>query len=575
MKGTRKSWPHTSKDYQDLYLNTPMMMHSIDADGVLLSVSDFWLERLDYNRDEVVGKKLTEFFTAKSKDFAEETILPHFFESGSVIDIPYQMTKKNGEIIDVLISAKSVRDEHGKFLYSMAGIIDVTERKKVEEEVQRLAHYDSLTGLSNRFLLQERLQHALVQAQREDREVGVLFVDLDRFKWVNDTLGHACGDQLLKQVAKTLKRFVRQGDTVARIGGDEFVIVLYGFDSDEEPPHFAQRFLEALSQPVSLDGVEVFNSASIGIAIYPMDGKDVDTLLRHADTAMYAAKEHGRNTYQFYSREMNERVLAKLGMENRLRKALNEKDFFLEYQPQLDLRTRKVSGYEALARWRDPEQGLIPPTDFIRVAEECGLIYPLGEWVLETACAQAKAWHDAGLPKVRMAVNVSTMQFRRHDFVDMVEDVLQRTGLEPEYLEIELTESMVMEDIQQGFERLTDLKVRKIKLAIDDFGTGYSSLLYLKHFPFDRIKIAQEFVRDIPEDPENMAIVEAILGIASSLNLEVIAEGVESRKQFNYLYASRCGEIQGYYFSPPQSVDNLTSFMRSGAVQPGDYPFPQ
>ena len=562
MNGSRKSFPHLPQDFQSLYQNTPMMMHSIDVNGSLLSVSNSWLEKLEYRRDEVIGKKLTDFFTDESKTIAEETILPHFFEAGSVVDIPYQMLKKNGEPIDVLISAKSVRDEEGNFLYSMAGVIDVTERKKAEEEVQRLAHYDTLTGQPNRFLLEERLQHALGQAQRDEYEVGVLFVDLDRFKWVNDTLGHACGDQLLKKVASKLQSCVRQCDTVARIGGDEVVIVLYGFDSDEEPPHFAQPFLEALSQPVTLEGVEVFNSASIGIAIYPMDGKEVDTLLRNADTAMYAAKELGRNTYQFYSGDMNERVLAKLGMENRMRKSFKEGAFFLEYQPQFDMRTRKVSGYEALARWRDPEHGLIPPTEFIKVAEECGLIYSLGEWVLSTACAQAKAWHDAGFPKVRMAVNVSATQFRRHDFIDMVEDILGDSGLDPECLEIELTESLVMEDIQQGLERLTDLKVRHIKLAIDDFGTGYSSLLYLKHFPFDRIKIAQEFVRDIPEDPEAMAIVEAIIGLACGLNLEVIAEGVESRKQFNYLYASRCSEIQGYYFSPPQSPEKLTSFMQ-------------
>jgi diguanylate cyclase (GGDEF)-like protein/PAS domain S-box-containing protein len=570
MNGSHKSFPQLPQDFQSLYQNTPMMMHSIDVNGVLLSVSNSWLEKLEYSRDEVIGKKLTDFFTDESKTFAEETILPHFFKAGSVVDIPYQMLKKNGEPIDVLISAKSVRDEEGTFLYSMAGVVDVTERKKAEEEVQRLAHYDILTGQPNRFLLEERLKHALGQAQRDENEVGVLFVDLDRFKWVNDTLGHACGDQLLKKVASKLQRCVRQGDTVARIGGDEFVIVLYGFDSVDEPPHFAQRFLEALAQPVTLEGVEVFNSASIGIAIYPMDGKDVNTLLRNADTAMYAAKEHGRNTYQFYSGDMNERVLAKLGMENRMRKSFKEGAFFLEYQPQFDIRTRKVCGYEALARWRDPEHGLIPPKEFIKVAEESGLIYSLGEWVLSTACAQAKAWHDAGLPKVRMAVNVSATQFRRHDFIDMVENILKDSGLDPEYLEIELTESLVMEDIEQGLKRLIDLKVRHIKLAIDDFGTGYSSLIYLKKFPFDRIKIAQEFVQDIPDDTEDMAIVEAIIGLACSLNLEVIAEGVETRKQLNYLYASRCREIQGYYFSPPQSAVNLTSFMQHETC-----PFPQ
>lgn len=564
MQGTFKGQPRTPQDFQDLYLNTPMMMHSIDSDGCLLAVSDFWLETLGYRRKEVIGRKLTDFFTGQSRRFAEETILPHFFEVGSVKEIPYRMVKNNGEVIDVLISAKSVRNKNGKILYSMAGVVDITERKKAEEQVRRLAHYDPLTGQPNRFLLQERLQHALIQAQRDKNKVGVLFVDLDHFKWVNDTLGHACGDQLLQKVAIKMQECVRQGDTVARFGGDEFVIILYGFSSDDEPLHFAQRFLEVLSQPVTLEGIEVFNSASIGIAIYPMDGVDGETLIRNADTAMYSAKEHGRNTYQFYSEEMNERVLAKLGMEVRMRRALKENEFFLEYQPQLDLKSRKICGFEALVRWQDPEMGLIQPNDFITLAEDCGLIYPLGEWVLSTACRQAKSWQEQGFPPVRMAVNVSSTQFRRHDFIEMVEDKLQRSGLAPEWLEIELTESLIMENLQQGLERLTDLKVRNIKLAIDDFGTGYSSLLYLKHFPFDRIKVAQEFVRDIPGDQDDVAIVEAIFAIANSLNLEVIAEGVETRKQFDYLSACDCREIQGYYFSRPQPADKLSSLMHAG-----------
>lgn len=575
MKGTRTGRSRTSKDFQNLYLNTPMMMHSIDADGRLLAVSDFWLEKLGYSREEVIGRPLTNFFTGKSKALAEETVLPHFFEVGSINEIPYQMVKKNGDVIDVLISAKSERDKEGKILRSMAGIVDVTDRKKAEDEVKRLAHYDTLTGQPNRFLLQERLNHALIQAQRNDKQVGVLFIDLDRFKWVNDTLGHACGDQLLQKVARRMQECVRQGDTVARFGGDEFVVILDGFNSDDEPPHFAQRFLEVLSQPITLEGIEVFNSASIGIAIYPIDGKDVETLMRNADTAMYSAKEHGRNNYQFYSGEMNQKVLVKLGLENRIRRALKANEFFLVYQPQFDLRSRRISGFEALIRWRDPEMGLIQPKDFIKVAEDCGLIYPIGEWVLSTACKQAKKLQSNGFPNVRMAVNVSSTQFRRHDFIEMVEEKLHSSGLEPQYLEIELTEGVVMEDIKQGLERLTDLKVRKIKLAIDDFGTGYSSLVYLKHFPFDRIKVAQEFVRDIPDDPEDVAIVEAIFAMARNLKLEVIAEGVENRKQFDYLCACNCNEIQGYYFSRPQVAEELAPLKYAEWTSSNVCPFPQ
>ncbi|MBW2476948.1 MAG: EAL domain-containing protein [Deltaproteobacteria bacterium] len=556
---------HMPQDFQKLYQNTPMMMHSIGPEGRLLAVSDHWLETLGYRRDEVIGRKLTDFFTAKSRDLAEETVLPRFFEIGSVKEIPYQMVKKNGELIDVLISAKSERGEDGKVLHSMAAIVDVTERKKAEEEVQRLAHFDILTGQPNRYLLQERLHHALVQAQRDESKVGVLFVDLDHFKWVNDTLGHAAGDQLLIKVARKLQGCVRQGDTVARLGGDEFVIVLQGVGSDEELPHFAQRFIEVLSTPINLGGVEVMNSASIGIAIYPLDGKDVDTLLRNADTAMYVAKDHGRNNYQFFSDEINLKASARLGLESHMRRALKEDEFFLVYQPQIDIRTNRICGVEALIRWHNPISGLINPREFVGVAESSGLIYPLGEWVLSMACAQAKAWQDLGIPKLRMAVNVSITQFRRHDFIDMIEDKLETSGLDPECLEIELTESVIMDDIKQGLERLTDLKVRKIKLAIDDFGTGYSSLVYLKHFPFDRLKIAQEFVHDIPKDPEAMAIVEAILAIAEKLNLGVIAEGVENRSQLDYLSATRCNEMQGFYFSPPLTAQEMTSRLLSGS----------
>lgn len=562
-----------AKDFQKLYQQTPAIMHSIDVEGRLIAVSDYWLEVLGYSREEVLGRKLTDFFADKSKNLAEETVLPHFFNVGWVKDIPYQLVKKSGEVLDVLISAKSERDKHGNFLYSMAGIVDVTERKKIEQEVQHQANYDTLTGQPNRFLLMERLQYALIQAQREENKVGVLFVDLDRFKWVNDTLGHACGDQLLKKVAQKMQSCVRQGDTVARFGGDEFVVILHGFSSDDEPPHFAKRFLDVLAKPITLEGVEVLNSASIGIAVYPMDGKDVDTLLRNADTAMYSAKEHGRNNFRFYSVDMNERVLARLGLENKLRQAIKNKEFFLEYQPQIDLFTRQITGFEALLRWQDPEKGLIPPAEFIPVAEQCGVIYPLGEWVLETACRQAKALHDQTGKRVRMAVNVSSPQFLRHDFIDMVEDKLQGSQLEPEFLEIELTETLVMENLQQGIDRLADLKVRKIKLAIDDFGTGYSSLQYLKHFPFDRIKIAQEFVQAIPENREDLAIVEAILAIAKTLNLDVIAEGVETRKQLDYLFASHCNEMQGYYFSRPLSPCQLTPLLSEGYVQIMDHLF--
>jgi diguanylate cyclase (GGDEF)-like protein/PAS domain S-box-containing protein len=534
------------------------MMHSIDRNGHLLEVSDLWLETLGYERHEVIGTKLVYYLSMDSRRLAEETVLPLFFQQGYVKDVPYQMIKKSGEPIDVLISAIAERDRRGRFLRSMAGIVDVTLHKRKDEEIQRLAHYDPLTGQPNRLLFRDRLRQALARAYREERNVGVVFVDLDRFKWVNDTHGHAVGDKLLQVVAQRLTDCIRHCDTVARIGGDEFVIILCGFDSDGEPTIFAKRFLEVISHPVKLDGKEFFGTASVGIAIYPIDGQDDETLLRNADIAMYAAKEKGGNNFQFFSADMNARAKEKLHLETRLRRALENGQLSLAYQPQLSLRGGQIAGLEALLRWHDPEEGMIPPARFIPVAEETGLIIPLGEWVLKTACTQAQAWQEAGYAPIRMAVNVSGLQFKRLDFVDMVESTLRETGFDPNLLEIELTESIIMENVRDAIMTLADLKVRGIHLAIDDFGTGYSSLVYLKNFPFDRIKIAQEFVRTISMNHDHEAIVEAIIYMASSLDLNVIAEGVETKAQLDFLRARKCQSMQGYYFSPPVAADSWT-----------------
>ncbi|HKJ05187.1 MAG TPA: bifunctional diguanylate cyclase/phosphodiesterase, partial [Geopsychrobacteraceae bacterium] len=374
------------------------------------------------------------------------------------------------------------------------------------------------------------------------------------------------GDTLLQIVADRLGNCVRKVDTVARLGGDEFVVILNGILSNEDPATFARRFLEELARPTRLEGKDFINSASIGIAIYPMDGHDVNTLLRKADTAMYAAKEQGCNTYQFFSAEMAARAKEKLTIQNNLRRALYGKELTLNYQPQVDLRRNHISGYEALLRWNCSSLGAIGPDRFIPVAEETGLIFQLGEWVLQTACAQSVAWQKAGMPPLRMAVNISARQFARPDFTDMVERILRDTGLDPQYLEIELTETTVMGHIQQAIATLTDLKVRNINLAIDDFGTGFSSLVYLKDFPFDRIKIAQEFVRDIFVDPGNKAIIEAIIAMSRALNLHVIAEGVERLDQLNFLRQQNCHEVQGYYFGRPAPAELISKAFATGAL---------
>jgi len=565
-----------SPNYKDLYIKTPIMMHSIDREGRLLEVSNFWVEVLGYERDEVIGKKLTRYLSEHSCRIAEETILPRFFQVGFVKDIPYQMVKKNGDVIDVLISATSEKDEAGQVLQSMAGVIDVTERRKSDRENYRLAHYDHLTNTPNRFLLRDRLRQNLAKGSREGSRVAVLFIDLDRFKAVNDTLGHLAGDELLKIVGQRLSECVRDMDTVGRFGGDEFVVLLYGIMSDDDPAIFASRILKALARPAILDGKHFSNSASIGIAIFPDDGLDEDTLLRNADTAMYAAKESGCNMYQYFSAEMAHRAQEKLSLENSLRCALEQEELSLVYQPQFDLEKHKIVGFEALVRWKHPTKGMIPPAQFIPVAEETGLILPLGEWVLKTACKQAKNWQNSGYPSMRMAVNISARQFARRDFVEMLEQTLFECGLDPEFLEIELTETTVMDNIHEAIATLTDIKLLKVSLAIDDFGTGFSSLVYLKQFPFDRIKIAQEFVRDLSNDSANKAIVEAIISMSRRLNLDIIAEGVETGEQLSFLKSRDCQEVQGYYLGRPTvakdvPISYFPNFMTNLPWTPGYY----
>ncbi len=451
------------------------------------------------------------------------------------------------------------------FLQSLANILAVAiERQEADREIKQLAYYDTLTGLPNRTLLADRLDQAISRARREGHEVGVMFLDLDRFKSVNDTLGHASGDELLRVTARRLRESVRQSDTVARLGGDEFVVVLPELNHEEGVAGVAQKMLRDLAHPVMFGEHEVIATASIGIAVYPHDGADAGTLLRHADIAMYQSKERGKNTYQFFSQEMNARVQERLMLETSLRRALERDEFFVLYQPQLDLRSGRMIGMEALLRWKHPEFGVMTPDKFIPVAEETGLILNIGAWVLETACRQTDLWKEQGFSSLRLAVNISGRQFNHPCFIDMLDHVLEKTGFDPAGLELELTESTIMENADMTIMTLTDIKVRGVNLAIDDFGTGYSSLSYLKHFPFDRLKIAQSFVRDVTADPDNAAIVDAVIAVAHSLNIKVIAEGVETRQQLDFLYARQCDELQGYYFGRPIDVEKFTDLLRAG-----------
>lgn len=438
---------------------------------------------------------------------------------------------------------------------------DVTERKEAESRIRELAYFDALTGLPNRRLFMDRLRQSMKMAQRRGKKLAVLFVDLDRFKNINDSLGHQMGDELLTRVARFMEECTRNMDTVARLSGDEFAIILEDVEHDDSPAIFAQRILDIFTEPVWVGGHQTYSSCSIGIALFPRDAEDADTLLKNADIAMYEAKRLGRNRYHFFSEDMNGLALKRLELENGIRRALLNDEFFLCFQPQINLETGRITCLEALVRWQDPFKGLVSPGEFIPLAEETALILAIDEWVLRTACRQCRTWRDNGNPEVKVAVNISGMQFKQPKFIDLIDRVLAETGLPSECLELELTEGHLMDNIESTIMTLTDLKVRGISLAIDDFGTGYSSLSYLKNFPIDRVKIDQSFVRRLPEDGSDKAIVEAILALARSLDLKVIAEGVETELQLDYLKTRDCLEMQGYFFSRPCRVEELAPLL--------------
>lgn len=439
---------------------------------------------------------------------------------------------------------------------------DVTERINSEEQLNFLATHDALTRLPNRTLLIDRLGQSTARLNWQKRKVAVMFLDLDRFKIINDTLGHTLGDLLLKAVAKRLTASVRSGDTVARLGGDEFIIALADIGHEEDVTGVAEKILNSLSKPFNLEGRELFITASIGISLCPEDGEQPEVLLKNADTAMYRAKEQGRNNYQYYSAAMNASSLERLMIETSLRQALDRREFLLYYQPQVDVVSQQIVGIEALIRWKHPAMGLVSPAKFIPLVEETGLIVPIGEWVLQTACLQNKAWQTAGFPPIRVSVNVSGVQFRQPGLIDTIRRVLDETGLAPQYLEIELTESILMKNEEKMIAAIDELHEMGVKISIDDFGTGYSSLSYLKRFAIHNLKIDQSFIRDITTNPDDAAIVTAVITLAHSLKLKVIAEAVETDDQLQSLRTLQCDEMQGYLFCRPIPAEEMTRLLK-------------
>ncbi len=562
-KETEKALKASEERYRMLVENQSDLVIKTDAAGSLLFVSPSFCEIFGKREDELLGEPFMPLVFADDQKATLESRQELYHPPYSCYYEQRALTREGVRWLGW--SEKAILDDANRIEAIVGMGRDITDRKRAEEEIQQLAYYDSLTGLPNRVLLHDRLSQATALANRDGRHVAVLFLDLDRFKWVNDTLGHVIGDQLLKSVADRISATVRECDTVSRLGGDEFIVVLSAFDHDEDISRVAEKILTAVSGAILLDNREIYTTVSIGIAIFPNDGADNNILMKNADIAMYQAKEQGRNNFQYFSQEMNVKTLEHLLLETSLRRALEREELFLVYQPQMDLQSGMVVGMEALLRWQHPDLGIIAPATFIPVAEETGLIIPIGEWVIRTACLQNRAWQRSGYMPLRVAVNISGCQFRQLNFTEMVAGILAETGTDAALLELELTESILMTNAAATVTLLHRLKAMGVSLSIDDFGTGYSSLSYLKHFPINRVKIDRSFVRDISSNPDDAAIAAAIIAMSHSLNLKVTAEGVELQEQLEFLASRSCDEIQGFLLSAPLSVAEFTNFL-NGAM---------
>ncbi len=468
------------------------------------------------------------------------------------------LKRKDGGIIEFYSQPQKLNEETVGRVYSFR---DITERAHLEEELKYQANHDALTGLPNRALLEEILQKSILESRRKNDNFAVLFFDLNRFKLINDSLSHAAGDTLLQEVAKKLEKAVRSCDLVARLGGDEFVVIFKEIDNKDTVKKMATKILSVFDKPFMIEDREITISASIGISLYPENGDSADMLLRNADAAMYLAKKTGLNQFVFYTETLNQESLNLLEKEMQLRNAINNNELFLLYQPQIDLKTSMISAVEALVRWRHPTKGVLLPIDFIPLAEQTGLIIPIGDWVLKTACKQNKEWQKAGLPRIRVAVNMTTEHLNLYNLVDIIKNLLKETQLEPKYLELELTENSIISNIHV-IDTINALKEIGILIALDDFGTGYSSLSYLKNAHLDRLKIDKSFVQNILVNHNDEVIIQAIISMAHNLNLEVMAEGVETVQQLDFLNKQKCGDIQGYYFSKPLSTTELESILK-------------
>jgi diguanylate cyclase (GGDEF)-like protein/PAS domain S-box-containing protein len=533
-----------------------------DLNGIITSWNDAAEELFGYRSSEMIGSSVLTLIPPDRR--GEENRIMSLIKSGKRTGhFETVRWRKGKKSIDVSVTISPVKDSAGNIIGASKIARDITQRKESQERIEYLAHYDSLTGLPNRALLADRMRIAIENASRYSFRLALLFVDLDRFKLINDSLGHEIGDKLLKAVAGRMQSTVRQTDTVSRLGGDEFVALLGQIHTATDAARVAEKLVAVLSQPYQIEQYKLLLTVSIGISIYPDSGKDASSLMRNADASMYSAKGQGRNRYQFYSEDLTSTSVERLSLEHDLRGALARDEIFPVYQPQIELATGRIVGAEALMRWERLEQGLVLPASFIPVAEDSGLILSLGEHILREACLQARLWHEQQQFEGTIAVNVSAVQFRQNDFTDVVLRALADTGLSPECLELEVTESVVMHGVESVAQKMRILESHGIKLAVDDFGTGYSSLSYLRQFAIDRLKIDQCFVRDLPENTDAQAIICAIVAMGLSLGLRVMAEGVETEAQARFLQDINCAESQGYLYARPMMPNDFEAWLKS------------
>jgi diguanylate cyclase (GGDEF)-like protein/PAS domain S-box-containing protein len=537
----------------------------VDLAGNFTFVNDSMCRLTGCSKEELLGMN--------HKQFTNEETAKEVFQAFNKVYITgepskafdWQVIRKDGVELFIETSITLKKDSSGEPTGFKGMIRDITERKRMEQQLNYMATHDTLTGLPNRLMFSQLLSQAIRSAQRNEKQLAVFFIDLDRFKTINDSLGHEAGDRLLKELARRFKRSLRAVDVVARLGGDEFVIFIEEVEKFRQVEVVAHKILSTAIQPIVLLGEECRVTASIGISAYPRDGEDEQTLIKNADMAMYFAKEEGKNNYQFYSKDIQSLSNERLSLETNMRLALERKEFFLHYQAKVDFKTGAITGVEALLRWQNPSLGSVTPTQFIPVAEDIGLIVPIGRWVMKTACAQNVAWQRQGLPPVCMAVNLSLRQLMDDKLLEDIKAALDDSGMAPNLLELEITESMLMHDPARLIAILTDIKKMGVRLAIDNFGTGYASLTQLRNFPIDTLKMDRSFIRNLPQDSENQAITKAIIAIGKALSLTVIAEGVETQAQENFLRDHICDEMQGFYFSKPVAPDQFGDLLRNHA----------